>query len=483
MLTKTCSSKRLVRLPVKYNDHVMMNSNQNLDQNGYCENDNCSGDDKMRNEDLGKECEENVSPMLNKGVFGSKEKDNSMGSEMNECDENVREISESIQKESICEKRMENVCNEEGIKETMPNKTYASAVQKNKQSIDTSLNFRPTVTDDKGCEFFIFDEELVSQVDDNGGCFFKFKNKEGMERVFEQGPWINVPPKAWTRDGISALASSLGKPLRMDNITVQTCQVGRGRAEFARVLVEFDVKKGFKDEIGIQYMSKDNKVKGTKVCSKMKKTNGEEVNNNNGKNANNASNKEDDGFLEVRHRKYDNWKNNRNYVHNQKKGEFMNAKKNRRNKNGIYLRKKNVSQNQQEQQGDKVAYNKGQKNKTKESRSWIIQDEIMSAIEKSNNKYVVLEEEEINKSTKLKQLKDRMIVDHYLNEKIQPTCFESQNCSKDMIDYFKQKWEEDRLKEKEDQREDIEDVMECENMCARMCPANEISRVETVVLH
>ncbi|GKC47989.1 hypothetical protein Tco_1065711, partial [Tanacetum coccineum] len=82
---------------------------------------------------------------------------------MNECDENVGEIRESIQKESNCEKRMENVCNEEGIKETMPNKTYDSAVQKNKQSIDTSLNFRPIVTDNEGCEFFLFDEELVSQ--------------------------------------------------------------------------------------------------------------------------------------------------------------------------------------------------------------------------------------------------------------------------------------------------------------------------------
>ncbi|GJZ86040.1 RNA-directed DNA polymerase, eukaryota, reverse transcriptase zinc-binding domain protein [Tanacetum coccineum] len=373
MPTKTRSSKRLVRLPVKYNDHVMMNSNQIVDQNRSYEKDHYSGDDRMGIGDLGKECDENVSPMLNKGVFGSKENDNSMGSDMNVEDENVGDTSGS-HKESNCEN---NIGNEEGIKENMPNKTYASAVHKNKQSIDTSLEFRPTVTDDEGCEFVIFDEELVSHgskknFDDNGGCFFKFKNEEGMEKVIEQGPWIvnhkplfvqkwdpiiglerkeenkipiwaklkNVPPEAWTRDGISALASSLGKPLRMDNITAQACQTGRGRATFARVLVEFDVKKGYKDEIGIQYMSKDKIVK---------------------------------------------------------------------------------------------------------------------------------EEEVLDENTELKQLKDRMIVDHYLNEKIQPTCSESQNWSKDMIAYFKLKWEEDRLKE----MEDIEDVMGSENMCAKKCSADE----------
>ncbi|GKB96904.1 RNA-directed DNA polymerase, eukaryota, reverse transcriptase zinc-binding domain protein [Tanacetum coccineum] len=72
--------------------------------------------------------------------------------------------------------------------------------------------------------------------DANGGCFFKFKNEEDMEKVIEQGPWIvnhkllfvqkwdpniglekkeetkipiwarmkNIPLEAWTKDGISA---------------------------------------------------------------------------------------------------------------------------------------------------------------------------------------------------------------------------------------------------------------------------------------
>nr|GEY81447.1 hypothetical protein [Tanacetum cinerariifolium] len=125
--------------------------------------------------------------------------------------------------------------------------------------------------------------------------YFKFNNQKGMDEVLAKGLWIvsnkpmiiqkwdlvigmkamdvtripvwaklmDVPLEAWTKEGISALASILGKPIRMDNITAQNCKDGRARAEYARVLVEFDVNKGFKEEICIQYRSKD-KIKGIK---------------------------------------------------------------------------------------------------------------------------------------------------------------------------------------------------------------------------
>nr|GEY43712.1 hypothetical protein [Tanacetum cinerariifolium] len=125
-------------------------------------------------------------------------------------------------------------------------KSYDAAVQNKNQSLDTSLSFRPTVTDDDGCEFVVFDEELV---DANGGCFFKFKNEDGMEKVIEQA---------------------------------QACKVVRGRADFARVLVEFDVKKGFKEEIEVN------------------KSNGEEVNDSPIRKENKGSTKEDEGFVEDR---------------------------------------------------------------------------------------------------------------------------------------------------------------------------------------
>ncbi|GKE56513.1 hypothetical protein Tco_1495698, partial [Tanacetum coccineum] len=117
---------------------------------------------------------------------------------------------------------------------------------------------------------------------------------------------------------------------------------------------------------------------------------------------------------------------------------------------------------------------------TNDGRSsvWTLQEEILTAIKKSKNRYAVLREYEYNKERLLMQLKDRMIVDNYLNKKIQPTCSEIQNWSKDMIKYFKQKWEEN-----ENLQEDIEDVMDGENISANMCSANEVSRLETTVLH
>ncbi|GKC58901.1 RNA-directed DNA polymerase, eukaryota, reverse transcriptase zinc-binding domain protein [Tanacetum coccineum] len=76
---------------------------------------------------------------------------------------------------------------------------------------------------------------------------------------------VDVPLEAWSIEGISALASSLGKPLIMDTMTANMCHNGMGRLEFARVLVEACADKEFKNQIEVQYRDKDNNVKGTKV--------------------------------------------------------------------------------------------------------------------------------------------------------------------------------------------------------------------------
>nr|GEY69966.1 RNA-directed DNA polymerase, eukaryota, reverse transcriptase zinc-binding domain protein [Tanacetum cinerariifolium] len=52
-----------------------------------------------------------------------------------------------------------------------------------------------------------------------------------------------------------------------------------------------------------------------------------------------------------------------------------------------------------------------------------------------------------DKDQELIMLKERMIVDKYLNEKVQPTLYESFLWSKDMIKYFKERWERDIIKE------------------------------------
>ncbi|GJZ37889.1 ATPase, F1/V1/A1 complex, alpha/beta subunit [Tanacetum coccineum] len=403
MSPKNRSSKRQVKLHVRYHDHVMENSSQRDYQNRSNEIDIGLGTDEVGNRDLFKECEGNEGAKMNKGVFGNGDNDSIKEGEINESDEVFGS--------------MEYSCGDNSL--NISDKQIDSENTDGNKKLDTSLCFRPTVIDDDGCEFVVFDEELVSK----GSNMWKLTSTYGFIDVQKRDPNIglkrkeetkiplwakikNVPLKAWIKDGISALASSLGKTLRMDNITAQACQDGMGKAEFARVLVEFDVKKGFKEEIVIQYKSKENIVKGTKNIA-----------NGNLRFAPTSSgrSKEDEGFVEVR-KEAAKETQNENQSNNVEKGSFR------------------------------------QDNEKEDNRDWTIQDEIPSAIKKSKNKYDVLEEEEFDEGKELKQLKDRMI----------------------------QKWEEDKMKENKDQREYIEDVMEGENICAKMCSANEVSGMETL---
>ncbi|GJS12272.1 RNA-directed DNA polymerase, eukaryota, reverse transcriptase zinc-binding domain protein [Tanacetum coccineum] len=76
---------------------------------------------------------------------------------------------------------------------------------------------------------FGFKETIVH----NGMYLFKFNSEEGMNMDPEVIPlWIklyNVSLEAWSNKGISALASSLGKPVIMDQTTIKMCNEGVGR--------------------------------------------------------------------------------------------------------------------------------------------------------------------------------------------------------------------------------------------------------------
>ncbi|GKB62678.1 hypothetical protein Tco_0918864 [Tanacetum coccineum] len=98
--------------------------------------------------------------------------------------------------------------------------SYAKTVKKDLKNVNNKLNFVLTEISEEGSEIVIFDEELNEK----------------------------------------------GKPLIMDNMTTKRCQFREGRMDFARVLVEFDVLKGFKEKIEIQYMDKNNN-KGSKYVT------------------------------------------------------------------------------------------------------------------------------------------------------------------------------------------------------------------------
>nr|GEY86741.1 RNA-directed DNA polymerase, eukaryota, reverse transcriptase zinc-binding domain protein [Tanacetum cinerariifolium] len=64
--------------------------------------------------------------------------------------------------------------------------------------------------------------------------------------------------------GISAIASRVGKPMIMDQVTADMCHNKVGRIRFAKVLVEIDATKGYTDNVEILYMDAEKKVKRRK---------------------------------------------------------------------------------------------------------------------------------------------------------------------------------------------------------------------------
>nr|XP_043629989.1 uncharacterized protein LOC122601290 [Erigeron canadensis] len=120
-------------------------------------------------------------------------------------------------------------------------------------------------------------------MNDAGFFFFQFSSKQGMEQVLEKAPWMirstplllnvwtpntylskqeissilvwvdlyDVPLVAFTEDGLSMIASKLGKPKMLDSYTSQMCVASWGRHSFARALIEIDAKDEMKHELTV----------------------------------------------------------------------------------------------------------------------------------------------------------------------------------------------------------------------------------------
>ncbi|GJZ60089.1 putative reverse transcriptase domain-containing protein [Tanacetum coccineum] len=105
---------------------------------------------------------------------------------------------------------------------------------------------------------------------DNGVYLFKFASKAGLEQVLERGPWMtrkspiilnkrsfsvslkkgevtkvpvwvklyNVPFLAYSEDGLSLIATHIGKPVMLDAFTSFMCVESWGRINFSRALIE-----------------------------------------------------------------------------------------------------------------------------------------------------------------------------------------------------------------------------------------------------
>nr|GEU99036.1 hypothetical protein [Tanacetum cinerariifolium] len=356
-----------------------------------------------------------------------------------------------------------------------PEKTYASATKNSSYFETNKLLFVPTEINETGKEVVIFDEDLVvlgskkwestlcgqlishsmslpalnyhlrrmwhmygfKEIVDNGNVnwLFKFTNEQGMSYVVNQSPWMvngrplmvqkwdisvgikTIEPKkvpvwiklldihmeAWTTKGISDISSS----------------------------VEIDAGKGFKEVVKLQYRDKQNQVKRTKtvkvaydwktdVCSHCV------VFGHDHKNCKVRTRTEYDIASEKA--EAEKTKNKENgFVQSKVRNFPMNYHQNRNNKED------NIDKN--------FPVLNSKKNK--------MNDNNKKGKQLGKNSFNVLRDLDDDNIQGISMMKDKMIVDKYLNMRMQPSFNVTKEWSYEMVNYFKRSWEVDREKEKD----------------------------------
>ncbi|GKB47953.1 zinc knuckle CX2CX4HX4C containing protein [Tanacetum coccineum] len=94
-----------------------------------------------------------------------------------------------------------------------------------------------------------------------GFFFFKFDSRAGLEAVLEGVPWLIL----FEEDGISLIATFIGKPIMLDSYTSSMCNDLWGRSSFARCLIKVNSEVDLVDvvTIGIPSLTGDDFTKET----------------------------------------------------------------------------------------------------------------------------------------------------------------------------------------------------------------------------
>ncbi|XP_021996129.1 uncharacterized protein LOC110893325 [Helianthus annuus] len=122
---------------------------------------------------------------------------------------------------------------------------------------------------------------LKTMMNANGFFFFKFNDEVGLSNALKDGPWIvrsqplfldvwtpttklekkevkkvqvwvkihEVPLAAYTEDGLSLIATTIGEPKMLDTFTTSMCIDAWGRSSYARALIEISAENEFREEI------------------------------------------------------------------------------------------------------------------------------------------------------------------------------------------------------------------------------------------
>ncbi|GJU75145.1 hypothetical protein Tco_1272215 [Tanacetum coccineum] len=214
----------------------------------------------------------------------------------------------------------------------------------------------------------------------------------GMEKI-PLSRLVNIPLEAWNVRAISALASKLGRPIKMDQVTADMCRTGSGRLGYARVLIEINAEDEFFDKIEINYVA--------------------------------------EGFVEVYILK-NSYRRVWNKEHQGNKQQPIRVK--------VAYKPKEAADKSKEGTQERTKHQETRAEVNKSPKVWNVGKDNIEELRKSASKYAVLSDEENNIEV-YPFLDKRLIVDEFIKKKLQPTCEETRDWNYDMINYFKIKWE------------------------------------------
>ncbi|GJV19456.1 RNA-directed DNA polymerase, eukaryota, reverse transcriptase zinc-binding domain protein [Tanacetum coccineum] len=255
-------SRRRVKIPNKFGDTVCTIHGKNNDKSVESEEqlqENMSNDEIEKFGGNSRVCESEIELQANNTGERRIVDDNNDGADGDKLDK----TNES------------NHCNANKVLNKMPNVSPSPMQVNVQETVKTCVGNR-----DK--------DNTYADKDDHSRT--KFDNKQGMQNVIESGSWIvnskpmvvqkwdpsiildriepntlplwikimNPPLEAWSKKGLSALASRIGTPLIMDVMTTRMCALGVSSLGYARVLVEVNAKKGLGDNIDVLYKDKIN---------------------------------------------------------------------------------------------------------------------------------------------------------------------------------------------------------------------------------
>ncbi|GJV30433.1 hypothetical protein Tco_1386881 [Tanacetum coccineum] len=230
--------------------------------------------------------------------FGTKRGDvcamrNSCEMNITHKDDGQRLTSDTLEDPNVCAMKPT-----EATPSSPQNKSFLNAVtEETKNPTNPKVNFRSLVNIEqvKNSDCVLHVEHLgqnyVSNTwskfgfqkvmrDDDDVYYFKFTSMTGLEHVLEKGPWLirnqpliltkwspktlskdkvtkvpvwvkvhKVPAVAYSEDGLSLIATQIGKPIMLDAFTSAMCFEPWGRLGFARALIEVTAEKELKHKV------------------------------------------------------------------------------------------------------------------------------------------------------------------------------------------------------------------------------------------